>query len=370
MKSIRTKKSVITQFLLLLVMTTVIISCTKPKEHFTISANLKNIADETVFYLKNWETNQMLDSCKINNNGSLFLKGKVSGPQKLFLYATEAKSNEFIYTNLLIGNEDITFNATKSDFPWNINTSGSIHQDIAEKFNQVEYKKLNLIKQVKRQFSNNEKVLSEKLSNISDSIIKVKIDLIKENSNSYAALNNFKYYKKQFSTKELNELYDQLGPELKQSKSGKAIKLQINYPPPSIGDKYYDYTAIDQNGKTVTLSEIKDKFILLHFSSAACYYSQLSLPELKSLYKEYDNLEIVKISQDIDQKNWEESIIRDSIPWVNLWDGKGEYSDAVIKYGSIGSPNYVLISPNKIVLEKWFGYNQGIIKQKLQENIK
>ena len=115
------------------------------------------------------------------------------------------------------------------------------------------------------------------------------------------------------------------------------------------------------------MSDITNKYILLHFSSAACYYSQQSLPELGEVYKRYnDKLEIVKISQDKGKDAWKTSIKRDSIIWINLWDGKGEYGDAVLKYGTIGTPNYILISPSKIVVEKWFGYSKGRIEEKLE----
>jgi hypothetical protein len=38
---------------------------------------------------------------------------------------------------------------------------------------------------------------------------------------------------------------------------------------------------VAQNGDSVSLSGIKKQYILLHFSSAACYPSQQSLPELR-----------------------------------------------------------------------------------------
>jgi len=132
--------------------------------------------------------------------------------------------------------------------------------------------------------------------------------------------------------------------------------LQLAYPPPQTGDQYYDYTAVNQNGDTISLSDF-DKFLLLHFSHAACFYSQKSIPEQRKIYDRFrDKLEIVKISQDLNREAWKESILRDSITWVNLWDGEGEYSDAVIKYGVVGAPNYVLISPDKTIVEKWFGH--------------
>lgn len=343
----------------LLILCIAVISCKTKKNHFTINANLENISNGTLFYLESWDTRKIIDSAYVYN-GSLSLEGKLTHPENLFLYATDSLSKEFIYTNLLIGYENIHFNATKQDFPWNIDASGSVSQDLAEKFNQLEYQKQNITKHLKEVFDNkNKELLAEQLNQVSDSMHKGKIKLIKE---------NFKYYKTHFSTEELTNLYQKLSSELKQSKYGKAIKIQIEYPAPNVGDVYYDYSALNQNGNTVSLSQIKDKYILLHFSSAACYPSQKSLPEQKHLYKNFkEKLEIVKISQDSDKEVWKKSIEKDSIPWTNLWDRKGAFSNAVLKYGTIGTPNYILISPDKIILEKWFGYEDGIIKDKIEK---
>jgi len=35
----------------------------------------------------------------------------------------------------------------------------------------------------------------------------------------------------------------------------------------------------------------------------------------------------------------------------------------------IGIPNYVLISPEGIIVDKWAGYGTGLLKQKVGENL-
>jgi peroxiredoxin len=333
-------------------------ACNPGPDGFTINVNVTGIRDGTLFYLKNWRTDAIMDSAYVLD-GSFSLQGRLSHPENLLLHATDTPSKEFIYTNLLIGNENVNINATRADFPWNIDAVGSESQDMAEIFNHVEYQRQELIK-----------LPGSNVSSISDSLHHVKVQLIKENFNSYAALTNFKYYKLHFPTAELAGLYQSLSPELKRSIYGKAIKTQIENPPPVVGGSYYDYTAVNQNGDTVSLSEIRDRYLLLHFASAACYYSQQSISELKVIQELYkDKLEIVIISVDVSKEDWEESIKQDSITWLNLWDGKAEFGDAVVKYGIIGTPNYVLISPAKIIVDKWFGYSEGMIKEKIRAHL-
>ncbi|MDY7394115.1 redoxin domain-containing protein [Aureibaculum sp. 2210JD6-5] len=342
-------------------------SCLEEKSNFTIQADLKNISNGTLFYLKSWNTGRIIDSTYIYN-GNLSLEGELNDPENLLLYATDSLSKEFIYTNLLIGNENVKFEADKKDFPWNIDVSGSVHQDKAERLNQIEYQRQETINELKLNYSSDKDMLSKKINQVSDSLDNVKVKLIKEDFNNYAALNAFKYHKTKFTNEELSSLYDKLDLELKKTIFGKAIKLQSEYTKPKVGDKYYDYRAINQNGDTLALSHIKDKYILLHFSSSACFGSQMSLHELKEIYKHYDNdLEIVSISEDISRKQWQNTVKKDSIPWTYLWDGKGEFGDAVVKYWALGTPIYFLISPDKIILENWYGYEDGIFEEKLKK---
>ena len=338
---------------------------------FTLEANIANVSDSTRFSIKSLKTNRQLDSAYLVN-GNLYLEGFTESkrPEKLLLSATDPVSEEFIYTLLMVGNEQIKFKADKKDFPWNIDVLGSMSQDKAEEFNHIEYQRQKITSELRLAYSSDKELLSEKIKRTSDSLNTVLMKLIIKNPNSYAALDFFKYHKSNFSNEQLRSLYSRLDKKLKESKEGKGIKLQSEFAKPEVGDKFYDYHAINQNGDTVFLSSIKDKYILLHFSSSACYYSQLSLLESKEIYRSFKHiLEIVSISEDISREQWQHTVKRDSIPWTYLWDGKGVYSDAVIKYWTIGTPNYFLISPDRIILEKWFGYEDGIIKNKLDKHL-
>ena len=174
----------------------VIFACNPGPEGFTVNVHVTGISDGTIFYLKKWRDNVIIDS-SYTSNGSFTFKGRISNPESFLLHATDAITKQFIYTNLLIGNESVTINADKKDFPWNIDAIGSESQDVAEKFNHIEYQRQELSKQP-----------GSNTKNISDSLHNLKVKMIKENFNSYAALVNFKYYKDHFPTGELSDLYE------------------------------------------------------------------------------------------------------------------------------------------------------------------
>ena len=49
-----------------------------------------------------------------------------------------------------------------------------------------------------------------------------------------------------------------------------------------------------------------------------------------------DSLEIISFSGDSKKDIWLNSLKRDSVTWISLWDGKGRYSETYIKYGIQG----------------------------------
>ncbi|MEO1438377.1 MAG: TlpA disulfide reductase family protein [Bacteroidota bacterium] len=342
-------------------------ACQAPTEQFTIDANLTGVADSSQFFLKSLATGDLVDTSLLLN-GQLHFRGTLGGPQAFNLYTIEKGTDRFLYTFLFLGNEAIQFEADQADFPWNIDVHGSPHHDIAEQFHQVNHQEAELIKLLREDYQEASKEsLQEAISKLVDSLDYVKRNVLKENFNSHAGLFFYKYHKNDFSRKELPELYEKLSPKFQQTFEGHALKTQIEFPPPAVGDAYYDYAGLDQHGDTTSLSSIDDKFILIHISSDGCPYSVTSIPELKALYtSEQDQLEIVEISTDTNQEQWAAAIQEDSIGWTNLFDIRGNYNDAVTKYGTIGTPNYILISPDKMVLAKWFGYKgDGDITEKV-----
>ncbi|MEM9722174.1 MAG: thioredoxin-like domain-containing protein [Bacteroidota bacterium] len=349
------------------------ISCKKVHKGFKLSATLTGFSDSTMFFLKSLETDEILDSSILINN-QFELAGQLSYASPLMLYSLELQGNKFAFTNLIMGNEEVELWGDLEDFPWNVKTKGSPTQDIAEQYYQIVQTKneginnlnaeLNSLPDSLRVIEQNR--ISQRIQAINDSANDLSVDFIKTHFNSYPALIEFKRFKKSFDQDTLKVLYENLPEELKQSPYAQAVKVQLDFPPLEKGSKFYDIEAWNKEGNLYKLSSIQDKYILIHFSAYACSPSKLSIPEQRSLLKRYkDSLTIVNFSMDASKQNWEKMIERDTINWLSLWDGKGEYSPPVSKYRIIGMPNFVLISPQKKVINTWFGYEKGLIERNL-----
>ncbi len=89
------------------------------------------------------------------------------------------------------------------------------------------------------------------------------------------------------------------------------------------------------------------------------------MPELKEIAEIYkDKLSVVSISTD-SEKAWREAVESyqlDGYQWNELVDVP--YLNASLNISGI--PAYVLLSPNRVLKEKWSGYGKGSLKKKLE----
>ncbi len=171
--------------------------------------------------------------------------------------------------------------------------------------------------------------------------------------------------------KQLQDLYNRLNDEQKQSPRGQLIYRYI-FPMQIIqeGQPMADGELYDPRGNPFKIAEdFRGKYLLLDFWGVGCGPCIAAFPEMKEIHEAHgDKLTIISITTDT-EKAWKEGLERHQLPWVNLTDNLGTEGYAS-HYGVRGIPSYVLITPDGIVEKKWSGYGKGSLKEKLKDILK
>ena len=192
--------------------------------------------------------------------------------------------------------------------------------------------------------------------------------------NLASAVRYYEYYyidieQVDYLRKKAEEQYSRMSEEDRNSPAGYPITANI-FPPDvvAVGDDFADTDLLDINGNTKRLADYLDRYLLLDFWSRGCGPCIMALPEMKEISETYrDKLTIISISLDT-ETGWKDAMVAHDMPWVNLRDPKS-MGGLAATYGVTGIPNYVMISPEGKIIDKWMGYGTGFLKRKVRENV-
>jgi peroxiredoxin len=343
---------------------------------YRIEGNVSNFSEGTKFYLYDLATNANVDSATVKDN-RFFMEGHIADPPSLFwLRATDGE--DYVYTPLFIGNDNLTLIADKKDFAWNVKTSGSLidanYRKSLEVTKELDIKRDSLIfvyhalSDVEKEESSEE--FMKAIGKI-DSIIKLRtIEFIKETSDTYAGMLQLSFHKDDIPKDSVKIIFDRYSNELKQSKFGRVVKIYLQSNNIEKGEKYLDFVGLNQFNNKTSLSDIMEerKFLLINYTSAYCGFCIKATDELREIYNNYQNsLNIVDFSADPKKEDWLKSVERDQNSWISLWDGNGMYSESALRYNFSVTPTFLLISPEGKIVDRWVGYKKGKLKKDLEK---
>lgn len=126
----------------------------------------------------------------------------------------------------------------------------------------------------------------------------------------------------------------------------------------AIGAQAPDIKLTDPNGKVVTLSSLKGKYVLIDFWASWCGPCRQENPNVVRLYNQYKDkgFEIYGVSLDQDKGKWIKAIEKDKLTWVHVSDLKGWQSSAAELYHIDGIPaTYLLDKEGKIIAKNLRG---------------
>ncbi|MBR6249922.1 MAG: AhpC/TSA family protein [Bacteroidales bacterium] len=112
------------------------------------------------------------------------------------------------------------------------------------------------------------------------------------------------------------------------------------------------------DGETVKLSDLRGKYVILHYWLSTDRNSREANRQLAKLYEKYHSkgLEIYSVCLDRSKILWEDATLKDNITWVNTCDLRGQYSPAVSTYNVSTYPaNFILAKDGELIGKDLFG---------------
>ena len=119
-----------------------------------------------------------------------------------------------------------------------------------------------------------------------------------------------------------------------------------------VGKQAPEISLPDTEGKFISLSSYKGKYVLVDFWASWCGPCRHENPNVVEAFNKYrnKNFTILGVSLDMKKKAWQKAIVDDNLNWAHISDLKQWSSDVVPLYNINGIPFNVLVDPYGIVI--------------------
>jgi len=338
------------------------------KNRFTVTGNISQMPVQEVI-LEEIQVNDVItviDSVKTNENGSFELSG--SAPES-GLYRLRFEQNKFILLAIDKGDVKVTADWQKLE---NWQVSGSSASESLRSF-------LMAIREHLRDFNTMNVLIDTEMARGNDSLLrKAKVDFAAMRENFTLYVEHYADTSKfipvaVFAAKMLNSgrekvflaAFDQSlerrFPNSKMTKDFIAFNtqretMQAKLPippdataPPEIGKPAPEISLQDRNGKNISLSSFRGKYVLVDFWASWCPPCRMENPNVVATYSKYKdkNFTIFSVSLDNNKDKWQEAIEKDGLSWpTHVSDLKGWESGVVKAYMIESIPANFLVDPS------------------------
>ncbi|MBQ7181322.1 MAG: redoxin domain-containing protein [Bacteroidaceae bacterium] len=108
------------------------------------------------------------------------------------------------------------------------------------------------------------------------------------------------------------------------------------------GREVPDFTLKDINGKDLTLSSLRGKYVVLDFWGSWCIWCIRGVPKMKEYYEKYaGKFEILGIDCSDTEEDWKAAVKEHGMPWLHVYNPKD--SELLSQYGIQGFPTKIIL---------------------------